>query len=128
MLDHGSGGNPYHTGVAAPHFISIRMRSLFLENLEYSEFDLRQADHADIKVWSGTMTGRILYGERPLDLIETYTEYAGRMRVLPDWVHQGVILGLMGGTETDINKKRQSARRNIRIYASRPRRVMLTHE
>jgi hypothetical protein len=50
VLDHGSGGNPYHTGVAAPHFISSRLRSLFLENLEYSEFDLRQADHVDIKV------------------------------------------------------------------------------
>ena len=32
---------------------------------------MRQADHIDIKVWSATMTGRILYGETPLDLIET---------------------------------------------------------
>jgi sulfoquinovosidase len=45
------------------------------------------------------MTGRILYGETPLDLIETYTEYAGRMRVLPDWVHNGAIVALQGGTK-----------------------------
>jgi alpha-glucosidase len=113
VLDHGSGGNPYHTGVAAPHFITSRLRSLFLENLEYSEFDLRQADHVDIKVLSGTMTGRILYGESPLDLIATYTEYAGRMRVLPDWVHQGVILGLMGGT--DIVRAKVAAARQADI-------------
>ena len=99
VFDRGSGGNPYHTGKPAPHFISSRLRSMFLENLEYSEFDLRPADHVDIKVWSGVMTGHILYGESPLELIETYTEYAGRMRVLPDWVHNGAILGLMGGTE-----------------------------
>jgi sulfoquinovosidase len=91
------GGNPYLTEAPAPHFISSRVRSLFLENLEYSEFDLRPADHVSIKVWSGTMTGRILYGETPLDLIEAYTEYAGRMRILPDWVHSGVILGIGGG-------------------------------
>jgi sulfoquinovosidase len=99
LFDHRSGGDPYHTGAPAPHFITSRLRSLFLENLEYSVFDMRPADHIDIKVWAATMTGRILYGETPLDLIETYTEYAGRMRVLPDWAHNGAILGLMGGTE-----------------------------
>ncbi|MGD0421014.1 MAG: hypothetical protein ABSA68_15760 [Xanthobacteraceae bacterium] len=76
------------TEAPAPHFISSRLRSLFLENTQYSVFDMRSATHFQIKVWSGTMTGRILYGETPLDLIEAYTEYAGRMRVLPDWVHK----------------------------------------
>ena len=47
---------------------------------------MRHADRVDIKVWSATMTGRILHGETPLDLIEAYTAYAGRMRVLPDWI------------------------------------------
>jgi len=61
---------------------------------------MRQADHVDIKVWSGTMTGRILHGETPLDLIEAYTEYTGRMRAPPDWVHSGVILGVVGGTKS----------------------------
>jgi hypothetical protein len=94
------GGNPYISEAPAPHFVSSRLRSLFLENLEYSVFDMRQADHVDIKVWSGTMTGRILHGETPLDLIEAYTEYTGRMRALPDWVHSGVILGVVGGTKS----------------------------
>ena len=105
------GGNPYISEAPAPHFISSRLRSLFLENLEYSVFDMRQADHVDIKVWSGTMTGRILYGETPLDLIEAYTEYTGRMRALPDWVHSGVILGVVGGTKsvrTKLDKAREA--------------------
>ena len=93
------GGSPYVTECPAPHFISTRLRSLFLENLEYSTFDLRQSDQFDVKVWSGVMTGRILYGRTPLELIAAYTDYAGRMRPLPDWVHQGLIAGLQGGTE-----------------------------
>jgi sulfoquinovosidase len=95
----GGGRNPYVTQAPAPHFISSRLRSLFLENTQYSLFNLRTATHFEIKVWSGTMTGRILYGETPLDLIEAYTEYAGRMRALPDWVHNGVLAGVMGGTK-----------------------------
>ena len=95
----GGGRNPYVTEAPAPHFISSRLRSLFLENLEYSEFDLRPADRLEIKVWSGTMTGRILYGETPLDLIEAYSAYCGRMRALPDWAHNGAIVGLQGGQQ-----------------------------
>ena len=93
------GGSPYVTECPAPQFITTRLRSMFLENLEYSTFDLRQSDQFDVKVWSGVMTGRILYGRTPLELIEAYTDYAGRMRPLPDWVHQGLIAGLQGGTE-----------------------------
>ncbi|HET9069697.1 MAG TPA: TIM-barrel domain-containing protein, partial [Amaricoccus sp.] len=93
------GGSPYVTECPAPQFITTRLRSLCLENLEYSTFDLRQSGHFDIKVWSGVMTGRIFHGRTPLELIEAYTAYAGRMRPLPDWVHQGLIAGLQGGTE-----------------------------
>jgi alpha-glucosidase len=110
VFDHNSGGNPYHTGLPAPHIMTSRLRSLFLENVKYGVFDMRHADRIAIKVWSATMTGRILYGRTPLDLIESYTEYAGRMRLLPDWVHEGVILGLMGGTDS-VRAKLDRARR-----------------
>lgn len=99
VLDHRSGGNPYHTSMPAPHFITSRLRSMFLENLEYSEFDMRPAQSISIKLWGPTMTGRVVFGETPLELIEAYSEYSGRMRPLPDWAHQGAILGLMGGTQ-----------------------------
>lgn len=98
MFANGGGGNPYVTEAPAPHFISSHLRSLFLENTQYSAFDLRGARHFEIKVWSGTMTGRILYGKTPLDLIEAYTDYSGRMRALPDWVHNGAIVCVQGGT------------------------------
>lgn len=92
------GGTPYTTECPAPHFISSRLRSMFLENLEYSVFDLRHSDRIDIKVWSPVMTGRILHGRAPLDLIEAYTEYAGRMRALPGWIHNGIVVSVQGGT------------------------------
>lgn len=93
------GGSPYVTECPAPQYLTTRLRSLFLENLEYSTFDMRQSDQLDVKVWSGVMTGRILFGTTPLELVEAYTEYSGRMRPLPDWVHEGVIAGLQGGSD-----------------------------
>ena len=98
LLASRAGGSPYVTECPAPHFITSRLRSMFLENEEYSTFDLRQADGFEVKVWSGRMVGRILYGRTPLELIESYSSYAGRMRALPDWVHGGVIAGVQGGS------------------------------
>jgi alpha-glucosidase len=92
------GGNPYATEAPAPQYITTKLRSLFLENKEYSVFDLRYADRVEIKLFANAMTGRIVYGETPLNLIEEYTAYAGRMRRLPDWMSEGVIVGLQGGT------------------------------
>ena len=94
-----AGGNPFMTEAPAPHYITTKLRSVFLENYEYSEFDLRRPDRIEIKLFSNTLTGRILHGRTPLELIEEYTAYAGRMRRLPDWVHEGAIVGLQGGTD-----------------------------
>jgi alpha-glucosidase len=95
----GSGG-AWHTSYApVPHFMTTRLRSFFLENAEYSVFDLRQPDAIDVEVWSDALTGRLLVADSPLALIREYTRYAGRMRPLPDWVHRGAIVGLQGGTQ-----------------------------
>ena len=42
--------------------------------------------------------GRILAGGSPLELIEQYTLYSGRMRPLPQWITNGSIIGYEGGT------------------------------
>jgi alpha-glucosidase len=38
-------------------------------------------------------------GGSPLELIEVFTEYAGRMQPPPAWFHRGAIVGIMGGSE-----------------------------
>jgi len=94
----GGGGNPYVTTCPAPHYISSKLNSLFLENKEYCEFDLRRDDRVSIKMFADSLTGRIIYGKTPLDLIQEYTGYTGRMRALPDWVNNGAIVSLQRGT------------------------------
>src|SRR5215211_1213461 len=94
----GAGGSPYTSGASVPHYITSQMRSLFLENYEYSSFDLREQDRVQVEVFSPRMTGQILSGETPVELIELYTEYSGRMRLLPEWILSGAVVGLQGGT------------------------------
>jgi sulfoquinovosidase len=95
----GAGGSPYTSGASVPHYITSEMRSLFLENYEYSAFDLREEDRVQVEVFSSRMAGQILGGENPAELIELYTEYSGRMRPLPEWILGGAVVGLQGGTD-----------------------------
>jgi sulfoquinovosidase len=95
----GAGGGPYTSYASIPHYITSQMRSLFLENYEYSTFDLREHDRVQVEVFSSRMTGQILSGETPVELIEQYTEYSGRMRLLPEWILSAAVVGLQGGTD-----------------------------
>ena len=94
----GAGGDPYTSYASVPHYLTSEMRSLFLENYEYSSFDLRDERRVRVEVFSSRMEGQILNGDTPAELIGEYTEYAGRMRPLPDWILSGAVVGMQGGT------------------------------
>src|SRR5579872_1330005 len=117
LTQHGGGGTPYATEAPAPHYISSQLRSLFLENKEYSVFDLRVPDRIVITLYADAMTGRVLYGRTPLDLIKEYTAYAGRMRPLPDWVYDGAIISVQGGTDRALTLLRELTRADVPVAA-----------
>ena len=95
----GAGGDPYTSYASVPHYMTSEARSLFLENYEYSTFDLREDDRVQVGVFSSLMRGQILSGDTPAQLVEQYTEYSGRMRPLPEWITSGAVVGLQGGTD-----------------------------
>lgn len=94
----GTAGAWYTTYTAIPFYLTNKNRGLFLENSEYSLFNLTRPEAVEIAVWNRDLTGQILSGESPLQIIEAFTEYSGRMKALPKWFHKGAIVGLMGGS------------------------------
>ena len=57
-------------------------------------------DRVTIRVNIGNedLVGRIIDGDSMLDLITEYTAYAGRMQPLPDWINEGVVACIQGGS------------------------------
>ncbi|MEC7946221.1 MAG: alpha-glucosidase [Myxococcota bacterium] len=94
----GAGGDDTRSNAPVPHFVTSRCRSLALENHELSRFDLRRPDRVEVEVWSGTIRARIFAGCTPAELIEAYTRMSGRMAPLPEWIQEGAIVGMQGGT------------------------------
>lgn len=95
----GVSGDRFSSYAPAPHFLTNKGRSLFLTNREPSVFDLQDPNLIKIRIESSRMQGQLLCGETPLDLIELYTDYTGRMAPLPGWLNSGALIGMQGGTE-----------------------------
>jgi len=114
----GAGGNEFTSYTSIPQYITSKNRSLFLETTQYSTFNLKSPETVTIKLFSNKMTGRIIYGNSPLELIERYTQYCGRMIPLPDWLNEGgAIVGMEGGTQNVYEKLENLKKYNTPIAA-----------
>ncbi len=96
-LSRGSEGDWHTSYTGVPYYLTSHNRGMFLDNLEYLYFDMTADDAVQLEVWANEIRGGILYGAEPLNIVETYTEYTGRMQPLPDWVHNGAIVRSFNG-------------------------------
>lgn len=117
-LTAGAGGTETSSYAAVPHYLTSRLRSFFLTTTEYATFDLRAEDRVTVELFAPVMTGRLLAGDSPLELIESYTAHAGRMRRLPDWILSGAVVGVQGGTARvrDVRERLASAGVPVAAY------------
>lgn len=105
------------TYAPSPYYLTNLKRSVMLENYQVSVFDLRDDDCVTMKLFSDSMIGRIIHGDTPLDIIESYTEYTGRMQPLPDWFHKGAIIGMQGGADRVLEVYNELLQRNTPMAA-----------
>ncbi|KAK8258648.1 hypothetical protein V6Z12_D13G001500 [Gossypium hirsutum] len=100
LVSYRAGGDWSTTYAPSPFYMTSKMRSLYLEEYNYSVFDLTQHDRVQLQIHGNGMQGRILHGNSPLEIIEHFTEAIGRPPELPEWVISGAVVGMQGGTET----------------------------
>ncbi|MBQ7595356.1 MAG: alpha-glucosidase [Clostridia bacterium] len=93
----------YETYYAQPTFLSSRKYYFHSHTTSRSEFDFTAPDCHKLKIdsISGFSVG---FGDTFEDVIENLTALLGRQPVLPDWVYDGAILGIQGGTDIMMKK------------------------
>ncbi|KAI9269247.1 glycosyl hydrolases family 31-domain-containing protein [Phascolomyces articulosus] len=85
--------------VSVPQYLTTDRRCLCLETSEYVSFNLCEPDRVTVRVNIRTdLVGRIIDGDTMLDLITEYTSYSGRMQPLPDWINEGAVACVQGGS------------------------------
>ncbi|XP_024019631.1 uncharacterized protein LOC21386703 [Morus notabilis] len=100
LVSYRAGGDWSTTYAPSPFYMTSKMRSLYLEGYDYSVFDLTKHDKVQIQIYGNSVQGRILHGNSPSELIESFTGAIGRPPQLPEWIISGAVVGMQGGTET----------------------------
>ena len=89
----GSGGDENSTYFPMPFYMTDLSVGFFLHNTELSEFSFQEGQ-TSVAVDSTTVNGEFVNGDSPLDVLTSFTEYAGRMPAPPEWIDNGAIIAL----------------------------------
>ena len=116
LTNGGAGGNSFTSYAPMPFYITSQMRAFGLSNKAYSMFDFRRADRVQVTVHSPTVIAHLYDGESPTEIIQAYTADK-RMKVLPEWVYSGAIVGMQGGTDQVTAVREELAKRGTPISA-----------
>lgn len=94
-----AGGDYYWTFFPQPTFVSSQKYYCHIDNSCYMNFDFSAPDYHELAIWQDSAVLHFECADSYIGLLEKLTALLGRQPELPDWVYDGVILGIQGGTE-----------------------------
>lgn len=104
----------YETYYAQPTFISSKKYFYHSLTTARAEFDFENKDFHTIKT-DEIAPFYLGYGEDFESILESLTELVGRQPILPEWVYDGQILGVQGGTETMLKKYNTAIKHGAKV-------------
>ena len=96
-VENRAGGDYYNTNYPQPTFVSTNRYYLHVDSTAYADFDFRNEAFHELQIWEVPRQIRIEAAGTYEELLEKLTAYFGRQPELPDWVYNGVMLGVQGG-------------------------------
>jgi alpha-glucosidase len=113
----GAGGDYYTTYFPQPSFISSNKYLCHIDDSSYMEFNFKNPDFNELEIWNIPKRMIIAKEDSYLALLENLTSLLGRQPCLPDWVYNGVWLGLQGGTQTVLDKLQNALYKGLKVSA-----------
>ena len=104
----------YETYYAQPTFLSSEKYFFHSETTARSVFDFTQTYTHTVETDS-IAPWYIGYGDSFEECVSELTSLVGRQPELPDWVYDGYILGIQGGTDVMLNKVRCALDAGIKV-------------
>ena len=108
-----AGGDYYNTNYPQPTYVSTRKYYLHIDSTAYAEFDFRHEAFHELQVWEVPQKIRIEAAPTYVELAGKIADYFGHQPELPDWIYNGAILGVQGGTERAFHLVERSIRNGI---------------
>lgn len=113
----GAGGDYHTTFFPQPTFISSKKYFCHIVNSSYMDFNFKNEEYHELEIWD--IPEEIIFGwdDTFIKLIQNMTDLLGRQPELPDWVYEGVWIGMQGGTETILRKVQNALDKGLKVSA-----------
>jgi alpha-glucosidase len=109
-LLHGVGGNYHTTYAPCPIWFSNQKLAYLVNNTNY--FVWRENK---ILFWGNQISISIINRKSYIEIVKDIAKINGNTRPIPEWVNQGAIIGLQGGTAAVLDKYNILKKANAKI-------------
>ena len=99
-----AGGDWYTTYYPQPTFVSSENYWCHVDDSNYMEFNFRNDNYHELYIRNIPAKVILSKKDSALEVLEDLTAYLGRQPEMPEWIYNGVVLGLQGGTEKVLGK------------------------
>nr|WP_321455692.1 alpha-glucosidase [uncultured Cohaesibacter sp.] len=112
-----AGGDYYNTNYPQPTFVSSDKYFAHLETTAYADFDFRDESFHELQAWA--IPDYLLFDIEDSfpALMSNFMGEFGTQPELPEWVYDGVILGIQGGTDLTLEKVHKARAAGVKVNA-----------
>ncbi|MFP4362912.1 MAG: alpha-glucosidase [Spirochaetia bacterium] len=114
-LEDSAGGDYYSTFFPQPTFVSSRKYYCHVETGAYSDFDFRHPEFHELQMWEIPEAIVLQTANSMKETVHKLTGFLGRQPELPDWIYDGIILGIQNGTQTCLDKLQKALDNGIKV-------------
>ena len=114
-VENKAGGDYYNTNFPQPTYVSSRHYYLHADTTAYADFDFRHPDFHELQFWEVPASVRIEAADTFLELLRKESAFFGRQPELPDWIYNGLIIGVQGGNERSFGLLEKTLQHNIKV-------------
>ena len=114
-VENKAGGDYYNTNFPQPTFVSSRHYYLHVDSTAYADFDFTNENFHELQIWEVPASIRIEAAGTFIKLLEKESEFFGRQPELPDWIYNGLIVGVQGGTERSFGLLEKTMDRGVKV-------------
>ena len=114
-VENKAGGDYYNTNYPQPTFVSTKHYYLHVDSTAYGDFDFRNKDFHELQIWEVPASIRIEAADTFVELLEKESALFGRQPELPDWIYNGLIVGVQGGNERSFGLLDKTIENGIKV-------------
>lgn len=114
-VENKAGGDYYNTNYPEPTFISSKHYYLHADSTAYADFNFKNEAFHELQFWEVPKQIRIEAAPDFISLLEKLTAFTGRQPNLPEWVYNGLIIGVQGGSDRAFTLLEKTLEKGIKV-------------